>query len=195
MKAESIRVWHERFVHQNIAQTKKVLVRNGIEFVDDKNFQCEACVLGKQHRLPYNGHNATTTKCGELIHADLCGPMQVNSFGGARFVLLLKDDFSHMRFAYFLKSKDETISKIKTFVEFVQNQTGHKVKAFRSDGGGEFISLALKSYFESKGIKHEFTVAYTPEQNGAIERENRTVVEAARCCTLVVWTCDCGLNV
>lgn len=172
VKAESIRVWHERFAHQNIAQTKKLLTKYGIEFVDEPNFQCEACVLGKHHRLPFKGHNATTTKCGELIHADVFGPFQVNSLGGARYVLLLKDDYSHMRYAYFLKAKSEDPAEIKVFVEYVHNQTKHKIKAVRSDSGGEFDNFVLKSFCESKGIKHEFSVAYTPEQNGTIEREN-----------------------
>lgn len=179
-KVETLRVWHERLAHQNVVQVKKVLKRSGISFVNEPNFQCEACVLGKHHRLPFKGHNTTTRMCGQLIHVDVCGYMQVNSIGGARYFLLLKDDYSHMRFVYFIKKKSEVTSKMKSFVEMVCNQTEHSIKAFRSDGGTEFVNAELSSYLDSKGIKHETTVAYTPEQNGSIERENRTIVEAAR---------------
>lgn len=151
-----------------------------MDFLDDAGFQCEACVIGKQHRLPFKGHNQTTTKCGELLHADVCGPMQVNSIGGSRYFLLIKDDYSHMRFVYFLKAKSEVATKIKHFVELVSNQTEHKLKAIRSDNGTEFVNRELQTYFQKKGIKHELTVSYTPEQNGSVERENRTIMEATR---------------
>lgn len=81
---------------------------------------------------------------------------------------------------YFIKSKSEVSSKIKSFVEFVNNQTEHNVKKIRSDNGTEFVNDEIKRFFEGKGIKHELTVAYTPEQSGAVERENRAIVEAAR---------------
>lgn len=180
VKGENICVWHERFAHQNVSHVKKFLVRNGVSFIDDPNFQCEACVVGKHHRLSFKSHNATTTKCGEIVHTDVCGPIQVNSIGGARYFLLLKDGYSHMRFVYFIKAKSEVASKIKSFVEMVNNQTEYKIKTIRSDNGTEFVNSELKMFFENKGIKHELTVAYTPEQNGAIERENRTIVEATR---------------
>lgn len=125
VKSEWIRIWHERFAHQNIAQTKMVLKRNGIDFIEEHNFQCEACVFGKHHRKSFKSHNEKTTQCGELIHSDVCGPFQVNSLGVSRYFLLMKDDYSHMRFVYFLKAKSEVSSKIKTFVEAVNNQTEH----------------------------------------------------------------------
>lgn len=179
-KVETLRVWHERLAHQNVVHVKKVLNRSGISFVSELNFQCEACVIGKHHRLPFKGHNTATTKCGQLIHVDVCGPMQINSLGGARYFLLLKDNYSHMRFVYFIKQKSEVTLKLKSFTEMVCNQTEYSVKAFRSDQGTEFVNSELSAYLNNKGIKHETTVAYTPEQNGCVERENRTIVEAAR---------------
>ena len=180
VKGEPLHVWHNRLAHQNVTHVKRFLKSNEINFVDDSNFQCEACIIGKQHRLPFRSHNQTTTLCGELFHADVCGPIQINSIGGARYFLLIKDDFSHMRFVYFLKTKSEVAANIKAFVEFVNNQTEYKVKAIRSDNGTEFTNNDLHTYLTNKGIKHELTVAYMPEQNGCIERENRTIMEATR---------------
>ena len=59
--------------------------------------------------------------------------------------------------------------------------TGNKLKALRSDNGGEYLSQEFKDYLKEEGVRHELTVAKTPEQNGVAERMNRTVVETARC--------------
>lgn len=177
---EDIRVWHERLAHQNLTQVKTILNRNGIKFIDDQQFQCEACIYGKQHRLSFGERKEKSSACGEIIHADVCGPIQTMSLGGARYFLLLKDDYSHYRYVFFLRQKSEVAGKVIAFIKLLQTQTLHKVKIFRSDNGTEFVNNELSQYFERKGILHQRTVPYTPEQNGCCERENRTVMEAAR---------------
>lgn len=177
---ESIRSWHERLAHQNKAHCKRFLSNNGIDYAGEANFQCEACVYGKHHRLPFNNKRERSDKCGEVIHTDVCGQFQVPSLGGSLYYLLLKDDYSHFRFVYFLRHKNEVAEKVKSFINFVSTQTSHKIKVLRMDGGGEFINRNLMNFLDERGIKPIVTVAYTPEQNGACERENRTVVEAAR---------------
>lgn len=177
---ETLRSWHERLAHQNIAQVKRFLNGNNIKFKNEENFQCEACIFGKHHRSSFRGRNEKSIECGELIHSDVCGPIQVKSLGGARYFLLLKDDYSHYRHVYFLKQKDEVPSKVISFVKYIEKQTKYKVKRFRSDNGGEYVNTELSNFFVGKGIKHERTIPYTPEHNGSCERENRTIVEAAR---------------
>lgn len=177
---EGIRLWHERLAHQNVAHVKRFLAHNEIKYVDEANFQCEACIYGKQHRLPFRHRTERSSVCGDVIHTDVCGPFQTRSLGGSRYYLLLKDDFSHYRFVYFLREKSEVAEKVKSFINFVGTQTSYKIKVLRMDGGGEFVNKNLGTFFNERGIKSVCTVPYTPEQNGAVERENRTVVEAAR---------------
>ncbi|CAI7910158.1 unnamed protein product [Closterium sp. NIES-54] len=55
-----------------------------------------------------------------------------------------------------------------------------RIKAIRTDGGGEFVNVELEKWMKSKGIKHDVTTPYTPQHNGAAERLNRTLVEAVR---------------
>ena len=90
----------------------------------------------------------------------------------------MKDDLSHYRFVRFLKEKSEasdcTIQEIKR----IQTQLDTKVKVTRTDQGKEFEGL--DKYLRDNGIQHQNSCVYTPEQNGRIERENRTIVEAAR---------------
>lgn len=64
---------------------------------------------------------------------------------------------------------------------FVENQTGKTIKILRTDNGSEFCNKEMRKCLESKGIRHQTTTPYTPEQNGVAERMNRTIVERARC--------------
>jgi Integrase core domain len=115
------------------------------------------------------------------VHADICGPMEVPSIGGSKYFLLFEDDYTRMCFIYFIKTKDQVFEKFKLFKNLVENQKGTKIKTFRTDGGGEFCNKELDSYLESMGIVHQTTNPYTPQQNGMLERMNRTVTEKARC--------------
>ncbi|MCO5573350.1 hypothetical protein L7F22_027119 [Adiantum nelumboides] len=63
----------------------------------------------------------------------------------------------------------------------VENETGCKVQTLRTDRGGEYMSGAFKDFLGKKGIKHQCTMPYTPQQNGVAERKNRSLMEMARC--------------
>lgn len=179
IKKVSLRAWHERLGHQNIAHVKKFLQKENIDFKDEE-VACEACQYGKQHRDSFKNREEKSTKCGEIIHADVCGPMEEDSLGGSRYFLLLKDDYSHFRFVYFMKQKSEAARNIKAFIKLSEKQNGHNIRIFRSDNGGEFVNDELETFFSEMGIHHQRTVPYTPEQNGCAEREMRTIVESAR---------------
>ena len=80
----------------------------------------------------------------------------------------------------FLKSKDEVVCKFKEFTALVERQTGKKLKILRSDNGKEYVCAEMKKFMREKGIKHQLTVQYTPEQNGIAERCNRSLCTKAR---------------
>ncbi|CAG9137695.1 unnamed protein product [Plutella xylostella] len=172
--------WHERLVHQNMQYVKTVLAKNNIQVQDSDVDQCQGCLEGKIHKLPFSTSETKTSRTCELIHADTCGPMEETSVGGSRYFVILKDDYSNYRSVYFVKGKDEVKKCIEDFINQSQNITGNKVKTFRSDNGLEFVNKEVKQLFQLHGIVHQTTVPYTPEQNGKAERENRTLVEAAR---------------
>ena len=92
----------------------------------------------------------------------------------------IKDDYSHYRTVYFLQEKSDTIHKLKHFIKFCKTFTGNSVKTIRTDNGIEFVNRERAKLFEGEGIIHEKSVSYTSEQNGKIERDMRTVAEAAR---------------
>ena len=80
-----------------------------------------------------------------------------------------------------MKHKDEVFVRFLEWKALVENSTGRKLKALRTDNGGEYTSKEFETYLKQNGIRHERTVPKTPEQNGVAERMNRTIVETARC--------------
>nr|GEX67407.1 hypothetical protein [Tanacetum cinerariifolium] len=95
----------------------------------------------------------------------------------ASFVI---DDYSRFTWVFFLATKDETSLILKTFITGLENQLSLKVKVIRSGNGTEFKNNDLNQFCGMKGIKREFSVPRTPQQNGITERKNRTIIEAAR---------------
>lgn len=180
MSKDSLKDWHEKLAHQNMQHVLKVLRQNNISVSDKEKYFCDACHEGKEHKQPFKPSESLSSSTCEIIHADVCGPMEEVSIGGSKYFLLLKDDLSHYRNVYFLKEKSEVTRKMKEFIKEAENITGNTIKTVRTDNGSEFCNKELSSYFKEKGIRHERTVAYTPEQNGKIEREMRTITESAR---------------
>ncbi|GKC64378.1 retrovirus-related pol polyprotein from transposon TNT 1-94, partial [Tanacetum coccineum] len=111
---------------------------------------------------------------------DLCGPMRVESINGKKYVLVIVDDYSRYTWTHFLRSKDETPGVLIDFLTLVQRGLHAQVTTVRTDKGTEFLNKSLHAYFAKEGIRHETSTARTPEQNGIVERWNRTLVEAAR---------------
>ena len=116
----------------------------------------------------------------QLVHTDVCGPMQTITPGGNRYIMTMIDDFSRYTVLYLLKNKFEVADKIKEYVKFVQTKFKSTPKVIRSDRGGEYVNEALKKFFKSEGITPQYTVPYTPQQNGVAERKNRYLVEMTR---------------
>nr|GEU95244.1 hypothetical protein [Tanacetum cinerariifolium] len=81
---------------------------------------------------------------------------------------------------HYKATKDDTSEILKTFITGIENQKNHKAKIIRSDNGTEFKNQDLNQFCGMKGIKREFSVARTPQQNRFAERKNRTLIEAAK---------------
>lgn len=177
-------LWHRRLGHLNkrSMQLLKKGMASGINYTDTNYTPCIPCIEGKQSRLPFpkRSYTRATQKLG-LIHSDLCGPMSISSFSGAKYLLTFIDDYTRMTFGYFIKTKDEVLPVFKRFKSLVEQQTDLKIKRLRSDNGREYVNNQFQTFIKNHGIEHQTTVPYTPQQNGVAERANRTIMEAARC--------------
>jgi transposase InsO family protein len=122
----------------------------------------------------------STSRPLELLHMDLFGPIAYLSIGGSKYGLVIVADFSHFTWVFFLQDKTETQGTLKRFLRRAQNEFELKVKNIRSDNGSEFKNLQVEEYLEEEGIKHEFSAPYTRQQNGVVERKNRTLIDMTR---------------
>ena len=181
---EVSKLWHARLGHVNYQALsmmyKEGMVR-GLPHVVQPTDVCTGCLMSKQTRkhVPTRS-NFAASKVLELVHGDLCGPITPSTASGKRYIFLLVDDYSRVMWVYLLKSKGEAFTAFKNFRALVEDGVERKIKTFRTDRGGEFMSAEFINYCEESGIMRHFTVPYTPQQNGVVERRNRTLMEMAR---------------
>ncbi|KAI3769208.1 hypothetical protein L6452_00308 [Arctium lappa] len=178
-------LWHRRLSHLSFRYINKLvrekLVKGLPELKYDKEHLCAACEKGKMKRATHKPNPEPSTSSPlELIHMDLCGPMRTQSLGGKKYVLVIVDDYSRYTWVKFLRSKDETPEVLISFLKTTQVKLQRQVKFLRTDNGTEFKNKIIDEYLESVGISHQYSAARTPQQNGVVERRNRTLVEAAR---------------
>lgn len=182
----ALNLWHRRMGHLNFGSVRNILNDFCISNVENvqENMNCEVCAKGKQCRRPFKKSGARASDVLQLIHSDLCGPINVASMGGARYILTFVDDFTRKTFVYFLRAKSETLSRFREFKALVENECNKSIKALRTDNGSEYCGKEFQRLLRQSGIQHFRTAPYTPEHNGLIERMNRTIIEKARCMLL-----------
>jgi hypothetical protein len=178
-------LWHGRYGHLNFRALRELGVKGmveGLPLLDRVEEFCDGCALGKQHRQPFPQVASYRAESQlDMFHADLCGQIKPKTPGGKNYFLLLVDDYSRFMWIELLATKDEAFKCFKRVKALAETEHGGKLWAFRSDRGGEFNSMEFKEYCDQHGVKHFTTTPYTPQQNGVVERRNRTVVEMAGC--------------
>jgi Reverse transcriptase (RNA-dependent DNA polymerase)/gag-polypeptide of LTR copia-type/GAG-pre-integrase domain len=175
--------WHERLAHVNIQYLRKTAeekAAHGLDNIGRMEEKCETCLQTKSTKKSYETVEKTENwKPGECLHSDL-GYATVTSLRGNKYFLLVKDAGSSFRQVYFQKSKTETVENLKDAIQFISNQTGNSVKLLRTDNGTEYTNTELKKFMSEKGIQHGLNAPHTSQSNGLVERDVRTVQEAAR---------------
>nr|GEX83207.1 hypothetical protein [Tanacetum cinerariifolium] len=142
--------------------------KNSVLFTDT-----ECLVLSPDFKLPDESQVL-------LLHMDLFGSTFVKSLNKKSYCLVITNDYTRFTWVFFLAIKDETSPILKTFITGLENQLSIKVKINRSDNGTVFKNSNLTQFCRLKGIKREFSVPRTPQQNGIAKRKNKTLIEAAR---------------
>jgi transposase InsO family protein len=183
-------LWHKRLGHISQERMKR-LVRN--EVLPDLDFTdlnvCVDCIKGKQTKHHTKKGATRSTELLEIIHTDICGPFDVNSFNKEKYFITFIDDFSRYGYVYLLHEKSQAVNALEIFINEVERQLDKKVKIVRSDRGGEYYGRYDESgqhpgpfakFLESRGICAQYTMPGTPQQNGVSERRNRTLMEMVR---------------
>ncbi|GKC39892.1 retrovirus-related pol polyprotein from transposon TNT 1-94 [Tanacetum coccineum] len=163
-------LWHRRLNHLNFGTindlARKDLVRGLPRLKFEKDHLCSTCQLGKSKKHTHKPKTENTNlEVLNTLHIDLCGPMRVQTINGKKYILVIVDDYSRFTWVKFLRSKDETPEVVIKFLKQIQ------VGLNKTD---------LTAYYERVSIFHQKTVPRTSQQNGVVERRNRTLVEATR---------------
>nr|GEX13691.1 hypothetical protein [Tanacetum cinerariifolium] len=152
-------LWHHCLSHLNFGAinhlARQGLVRGLPKLKFEKDHLCSACAMGKK------------------------------SVNGKKYILVIVDDYSRFTWVKFLRSKDEAPDFIIKFLKMIQVWLKVLVRRIQTDNGTEFVNQTLCEYYEEVGISHETSVARSPQQNGVVERRNRTLIKAA--CTMLIY--------
>ena len=174
-------MWHCRLGHINEKRIKKLQEVGLLGQFDLKSIEtCEPCLLGKMTKAPFTKKGERVDSLLGLIHTDVCGPMSTNARGGYQYFITFTDDFSRYGYVYLMRHKSESFGKFKEFKNEVENQLDKKIKALRSDRGGEYLSHEFGDYLKECGIVSQLTPPGTPQWNGVSERRNRTLLDMVR---------------
>lgn len=182
------RTWHRRLGHlgyDNLVRLKHQDMVHGFD-VDVSDLKasatetCEPCLMGKQLRKPFQTSSTVSSKPLQLVHMDVCGPMPVTSIGGARYLATFLDDFSKFSVVRPIASKAEVSGVTREILTQFETQLNTRVQTVRTDNGTEYVNKELSDFLKDRGIVHQKSAPYTPEQNGAAERLNRTILERVR---------------
>ncbi|KAJ9516233.1 hypothetical protein QJQ45_001156 [Haematococcus lacustris] len=150
---------------------------------------------GKQHKnVAFAGpppNAAPVTAPLGLIHMDVCGPMHARARDGSLYVATFLDEHTKLSVCVPISSKAQVPDTVRTVIEELETQSGYRCKAIRTDNGTEYVNNRMREYCASKGIVHQHSAPYSPQQNGAAERLNRTIFEKARS---IIHSADISLS-
>ena len=182
--------WHCRLGHAGASTLARMQSAHAVEGMDKitelsssspSDQRCKWCQQAKQTREPFSKErkNRENLQVLSIVSTDLCGPLTTAKDGSLYFVTYT-DEASNYTVVINLKSKSDTLKSFKDVLAWMERASGRKLKALRSDGGGEYSSHAFKNFLTEKGIDHIVTAPGTPQDNGGAERKNRSLLETMR---------------
>lgn len=177
--------WHKKLGHIGKKNLMKLVnIADGIK-ISKKDFDvlneiCETCIMAKQVRLPFNNERTKAKRPLEIIHTDICGPLEPVTWNNKWYFVTMIDDFTNFTMVSLITNKSEATEELKNYILMVEAKWNLKVSKIRCDNGGEYVNKNLKSWCEMKGIILNYTIPHSPQMNGKAERFNRTLLDKSR---------------
>ncbi|SGY27406.1 BQ5605_C129g13358 [Microbotryum silenes-dioicae] len=152
-----------------------------MEVALNEDLKCDTCQAGKitHHPFPTVASNRSAQPL-DRVHMDLLAFDGAVSLGGAKYALVIVDDYTRYLWAIPMSHKSDTFAAFKSWLAKVERSSSRKLLAVRSDNGGEFLSNEFSSFLEEQGITRQLSIPDTPQQNGVAERANRSITEGVR---------------
>ncbi|KAA0067405.1 gag/pol protein [Cucumis melo var. makuwa] len=158
------------------------LVESGLlsQLEDNSLPPCDSCLEEKTTKRSFTGKGLRAKTSLELVHSDLCRPIDVKARGGYEYFISFIDDYSRYGHVYLIQNKFDSFEKLKEHKAEVENESGKIIKTLRSDQGGEYLDLRFQDYLIEHGIQSQLSAPSTLQQNGVSERRNRTLLDMVR---------------
>uniref|UniRef100_A0A2N9J5B9 Integrase catalytic domain-containing protein n=1 Tax=Fagus sylvatica TaxID=28930 RepID=A0A2N9J5B9_FAGSY len=171
----SIDGWHSRLGHPAFPVVSRIVSRFGLPASNKGHSSCSACLSSKSKQLPFSHSINRVSKPLELIYTDVWGPSPICSVNGFKYYVSFLDAFTRYTWLFPISCKSDVYATFKQFQIHVERFFDSKIKIVQSDWGGEYRSL--QKFLHSLGIQHRLSCPRTHQQNGAIERKHRHIVE------------------
>lgn len=180
--------WHVRLGHLNAADLVKMVncgVLPNIKADDREQVaRCTTCMKGKMTALPFKSSHNLSLEPLQIVHSDVVGPFREEGTGRAKYFVTFIDDCTRWCEVYCMRLKSGVYEAFKAYQQMFEKQTGLKIKCLQTDNGREYVNNDFDKYLADEGIQRRLTIPRTPEQNGVAERQNRTLLDMARCLLL-----------
>lgn len=185
--SKNMELWHKRLVHVPYKLLSRMLfVLIGSD--DKKTTACSVCPFAKQARLPFPSSMTVNEKAFDLVHMDLRGPYNVDTYNGHKFFVIIVDDYSRITLIFLNRLKSNRFIVLKHNLYYAENQFSTYIKTLGTDNGTEFVNSLCAELFNTLEINHRTSYSGTPQQNGVVEIKNKTLIDTAR--TMLI---DCGI--
>ncbi|KAK4381632.1 hypothetical protein Sango_2948300 [Sesamum angolense] len=126
---ENAQIWHTRLGHISQDRMKRLVDSKNLEIDNLENLPaCESCLTGKMTKKPFVGQNKLANGLSDLIHTDVCGPLNTQARGGFSYFITFTDEHSRYGYVYLMRYKYEAFVRFKEFRLEVENQTDRKIK-------------------------------------------------------------------
>ena len=164
-------LWHRRLGHVGMRNLQTLMKGEHVEGLTKASFSkdrpCSSCIAGKMHEKNHRKVSSINAKRAfELLHMDLFGPPTYDSLGGKKYCLVVVDDYTRYTWVFYIKKKNETQDIFIDWATQVQRKYDTTILAIRSDNGSEFKNYTMDDFLRGEGIQHQYSAAYTPQQNG-----------------------------
>ncbi|KAL0295654.1 UNVERIFIED_CONTAM: Retrovirus-related Pol polyprotein from transposon TNT 1-94 [Sesamum angustifolium] len=146
---ENAQLWHARLGHISRDRIRKLVDSKSLEVDDFDNLPtCQSCLKGNMTKKPFVGHSAMANGLLDLIHTDVCGPLNTQTKGEYSYFITFTDDHSQYGYVYLMRYKSEAIGMFKEYRLEIENYYGRKIKALRSDRGEEYLTGEFIDYLK-----------------------------------------------
>ena len=158
----NVNVWHTRLGHIGQERMNRLAHDGLLRPITKVELSiCEYCLQGKAIRKPFG--KAVRAKLPlQLIHSDICGPMNVRARHGASYFITFTDDYTRYGHVYLISLKSQALDCFIQYINEVENQLDRKIKALRTDRGREYLSEQFAKLCNDKGILRQLTTPRTP---------------------------------